>query len=249
MMKKPSIHQVAQYAKDALIRFPLVVLSALIGSLAGIYLVQVNEVSQNVFPIINLMLSAALGIPLFFFIRMLSQKEELSRRLSAGLDVLAFLMLIGIYFSLPDQDNTQNTFQPYIRYAIYNACLHLVVSFLPFVLDKDINSFWNYNITLLISLLKAILYSMVLYIGMVLALLAIHLLFDLNFDDKIYPQLFILMIGLVNTWFFLSGIPKKLDQPEWGYPPKELKAFAQYILLPLLAVYLLILYGYGTKIV
>src|SRR5690554_7276939 len=57
------------------------------------------------------------------------------------------------------------------------------------------------------------------------------------------------MIGFFNTWFFLSGIPEKLDQSEGAYPPKELKVFAQYILLPLLAVYLLILYGYGAKIV
>ena len=248
-MKKPSIHQLAQNAKDALIRFPWVLLSALIGSLAGIYLVQVSEVSQNVFPIINLMLSAALGIPLFFSIRMLLEKENLSKFWAAGLYVSAFVVLMGIYFSLPDQDNTWNTFQPYIRYAIYNVCLHLVVSFLPFVWDKDIISFWNYNITLLIRILTAILYSIVLYIGMILALLAIHLLFDLNFDEKIYPQLFILMIGLFNTWFFLSGIPDKTDQPEGAYRPKELKVFAQYILLTLLAVYLLILYGYGAKIV
>ena len=248
-MKKPSIHQLAQSAKDAFIRFPLVILSALIGSLAGMYWVQVSEVSQHVLPMVNLMLTAALGIPLFFSIRMLLEGEGRFKPWTAAFYIAAVLLLIGIYFSLPDQDATQNTFQPYIRYSIYNVCLHLFVSFSPFLLTRREEHFWSYNITLLIRVLTALLYSLVLFLGIVLALLALHLLFDLDIDSKIYPQLFILIMGLFNTWIFLAGIPFEGTTVEEEAPPKELKVFAQYVLLPLLAVYLLILYGYGTKIV
>ncbi|HLW19286.1 MAG TPA: DUF4153 domain-containing protein [Cyclobacteriaceae bacterium] len=249
MMKKPSIQQLALNARDALIRFPLVLLSAFIGSMVGIYLVEVNEVTQDVFPFINVMLCAVLGIPLYFSVQIWLEKSQTAGMYDILLPVLATVILVFIYFSLPGQDTSQNTFQPYIRYAIYNACLHLVVSFSPFVMDKDIDGFWHYNITLLIRVLAAFLYAMVLFLGIMLALLALHLLFDLEFDNKIYPQLFILMIGFFNTLFFLSGVPKELHPQEGIDAPKELKVFAQYILLPLLAVYLLILYGYGAKIV
>lgn len=245
-MKKPSVHRLVQNAKDSLIRFPWVILSALIGSLAGMYAVQVNEVSQNLLPLINLMLTAALGIPLFFSIRMLLEGTARFKAWSAAFYIAAALLLTGIYLSLPGQDSTQNTFQPYLRYAIYNVCLHLFVSFSPFLVNRGEGRFWSYNISLLIRILTALLYSLVLFLGVVLALLALHLLFDLDIDSKIYPQLFILIIGLFNTWIFLAGIP--LEEKEEA-PPKELKVFAQYVLLPLLAVYLLILYGYGTKIV
>lgn len=248
-MKKLSIHKLALTARESLIRFPLVILSAFIGTLAGVYLVEVSEVTQDVFPFINVMLCGALGIPLYFSVQVLVEKKALGRRYVIILPFVATLVLVLIYLSLPNEDSTHNTFQPYVRYVIYNVCLHLLVSFLPFVSIKPVDSFWNYNISLLLRILTSIVYSMVLYVGVVLALLALHLLFDLDFDGKIYLQLFILMIGLFNTWFFLSGIPRRLNQLEGTPPPKELKAFAQYVLLPLLAVYLLILYGYGAKIV
>lgn len=248
-MKKPSIHQLAQHAKDAFIRFPLVILSALIGSLAGIYWVQVSEVSYNTLPMINLMLTGALGIPLFFSIHMLLERHERPASWSVAYYIVALMLLVGIYFSLPGQDVTQNTFQPYFRYAIYNACLHLFVSFSPFFFTKREGHFWSYNITLLIRVLTALLYSLVLFLGIVLALLALHLLFDLDIDSKMYPQLFILIIGLFNTWIFLAGIPLEEHTIKEDAPPKELKIFAQYVLLPLLGVYLLILYAYGAKII
>ena len=248
-MKKPSIHQLAQHALDAFVRFPWVILSALIGSLAGMYWVQVSEVSQNVLPMINLMLAAALGIPLFFSLQILLERGVPMKHPALFLPVLALLVLIGVYFSLPGQDATQNTFQPYLRYAVYNACLHLFVSFSPFLFSGKKAGFWTYNISLLIRILTSLLYSLVLFLGILLALLALHLLFDLNIDSKIYPQLFILIIGLFNTWIFLAGIPSEEVITNEQAPPKELKVFAQYVLLPLLLVYLLILYGYGVKIV
>ena len=248
-MKKPSIHQLALHARDALIRFPWVILTALIGSLAGMYGVQVSEVSHNILPVINLMLTAALGIPLFFAIQILLERGVPIKHAVAVLPILAVILLIGIYYSLPGQDTTQNTFQPYLRYAIYNVCLHLFVSYSPFLFNKGEGNFWSYNITLLIRILTSLLYSLVLFLGIVLALLALHLLFDLDIDSKIYPQLFILIIGLFNTWIFLAGVPLGESTIKEAAPPKELKVFAQYVLLPLLSLYLLILYGYGAKII
>src|SRR5690606_16603777 len=180
---------------------------------------------------------------------MLLERAHRLQRWAVLMHLLAFLVLGGIYWSLPGQDTTQNTFQPYFRYAIYNVCLHLFVAFSPFLTERNDTGFWAYNMTLLIRILAALLYALILFLGIVMALFAVHLLFDLDIDSKIYPQLFILIMGLFNTWIFLAGIPFEGTTVEEEAPPKELKVFAQYVLLPLLAVYLLILYGYGTKIV
>src|SRR5690606_30297990 len=155
-------------------------------------------------------------------------------------------ILASLYYSLPGQDMTHNTSLPYIRYAIYNACVHLLIAFIPFLSSTGTRGFWNYNIRLFIRILTSLFYSAILFIGISLALLALHLLFDIDFDEKIYLQIFIMVIGLFNTWFFLAGVPEDIDQmEEINRFPKPLKVFAQYILLPLLALYLLILYGYG----
>src|SRR5690606_39197420 len=62
-------------------------------------------------------------------------------------------------------------------------------------------------------------------------------------------QIFIMVIGLFNTWLFVSGINinlRELDQLQLY--PKKIKAFSCYVLLPLLLLYLLILYSYGFRI-
>jgi hypothetical protein len=58
------------------------------------------------------------------------------------------------------------------------------------------------------------------------------------------------MAFLFNTWFFLAGIPEDLDRldDELQYP-SELKAFAQYLLIPIVVVYLVILTTYLGKVV
>ena len=55
---------------------------------------------------------------------------------------------------------------------------------------------------------------------------------------------------LFSSWFFVSGIPKNLDELEKGVEyPSGLKTFGQYILLPLMMIYFVILYTYGAKII
>ena len=119
----------------------------------------------------------------------------------------------------------------------------------PFLGAGEINGFWHYNKTLLLRLLTALVYSIVLNSGLSLALAALDHLFGINVPGKRYGELVILIIGLFNTWFFLTGVPEHLDSLDTltDYP-KGLKVFAQYILFPLVAVYLIILYAYLVKI-
>jgi hypothetical protein len=57
------------------------------------------------------------------------------------------------------------------------------------------------------------------------------------------------VVGLFGPWFFLAGVPEDLESLDTIEEyPKGLKIFAQYILLSLVIVYLLILYAYLLKI-
>lgn len=249
-MKLPSIDYLYTRAKNSAVRFPLTLIASFISVCIGIYLIEFENDAINLFPLINLMLCTALGIPLFFCLNIFSQKLKLDKSKNILLKVGGAVIIALLYFTLPSSEETANTSLPYIRYTIYNIALHLLVSFAPYLKGKELNGFWQYNRILFTRLILSVVYSGFLYAGIALAMGAMQLLFDVKIDGETYGELFIFIGGFFNTWFFISGIPDDFDDLEKieDYP-FGLKVFSQYILLPLLLLYLVILYMYGAKII
>ncbi|MCF8424633.1 MAG: DUF4153 domain-containing protein [Bacteroidia bacterium] len=248
-MKLPSINYLITSAKNSLIRFPLTILCSLLSAMVAIYLVEYGKSDSKMLPYINVMLCASIGIPLFFCTTIISNKKGFSKKNSGIINLIAASILVGIFFTLPNATSTHNTSLPYIKYAIYNITCHLLVSFVPFAFSRQLNAFWHYNKILFIRLLASILYSAFIFIGLAIALTSLKLLFDIDIHSELYFEIWIVLISIFNTWFFVSGIPEDFDPLEQIYEyPKGLKTFSQFVLLPLLALYLIILYTYGTKI-
>ncbi|WPR75565.1 DUF4153 domain-containing protein [Algoriphagus sp. NG3] len=247
-MKFPSITQLQQDGTHAALRFPFSLLFGFLAAGLGCWMIELN--SSHDLRFLNLLLTFGLGIPLFFCIDVFAEKKRftLFQRSISWIIGLVFLGLI--YMSFPSEDVYTNTRIPYIRYTIYNLAIHLMVSFLPYVGSDNQEGFWNYNKNLFIRLVTGIYYSSVIFIGISLALLAINALFEVNIKGETYAQLFVITYGIFNTWFFLADIPhtfaNELTQKDY---PKGLKIFTQFILIPLLLVYLCILYLYGGKII
>jgi hypothetical protein len=195
------------------------------------------------------MLTASIGIPLFFSASIIAAKRKFNVRDKRLLMLLVAVLLVIIYFTLPNAESTHNTALPYVKYAIYNITAHLMVSFIPFIFNKQINGFWQHNKILFIRIWTSALFSGVLYVGLALALVSMKLLFEIDINEKLYFDIYIFIAGIFNTWFFLSGIPEDFDELDSiEVYPKGLKIFSQYILLSLLGLYLVILYFYGGKI-
>lgn len=249
-MKFPSLHYLKEKSVTAFKRFPLSILFAVVGVISAIYLIENEHRLESVFPITNLLLTSALAIPLFFCINVYSEKFLLTTKFKTLGIFIGLVLLALIYYSLPSSPLTFNTAIPYIRYVIYNIGIHLLVAFIPFVKTKELNGFWQYNKLLFIRFITSALYSGFIYVGIVLALVALNVLFDIKIRDQLYFELWVIVVGLFNTWFFTAGMPssfQNLDADD-DYP-KGLKIFAQFVLFPLLILYLLILYGYGLKII
>jgi hypothetical protein len=93
------------------------------------------------------------------------------------------------------------------------------------------------------------LYSQVLFAGLAIALAAVDHLFGVEIDGDVYLELYCVIAGLINTWVFLAGVPADLEAENRADDyPAGLKVFTQYILLPLVALYFLILIAYEAKI-
>ena len=248
-MKLPSFQYLISNARKTLFRFPLTLLASAIAVTIGIYLIENENHVKNLFPFVNIMLTATIGIPLFFSATIISAKRKLDPKDHRVLMLIVLGLLSLIYFTLPNAESTHNTALPYVKYGIYNIAAHLLVSFIPFAFSKQINGFWQHNKILFIRIFTSILFSGVLYVGLALALTSLHLLFEININEKLYFDMYIFIAGIFNTWFFLSGIPEDFDELDTvSEYPKGLKIFAQYVLFSLLALYLLILYFYGGKI-
>jgi hypothetical protein len=246
-MKFPSLSHLASEASRTFRRFPLSISSALLGTIIAIYLV---ELEQEKLYLVNLILTAALGIPFFFAIRILSEFLALEKKPVILLQLGGILFLGLIYWSFPVELSFDTHRAPYIRYLIYNLTIHLFVAILPFFKSKNQLSFWNFNKLLFLRIVLGALYSFVIHSGISFALLAIMALFDAEIDPLTFLQLFIITIGVFNTWFFLAGIPMNFRE---GFTtkdyPRGIRVFTQFVLIPLLLIYLLILYVYGGKII
>src|SRR5690606_6285564 len=104
--------------------------------------------------------------------------------------------------------------QPELRFMIRHMALvlalHLAASYIMFMNQREENAFWQFNKALFLRILTAALYSAVLYLGLIVAIVALEQLFGLDVPDKIYPELWVFMVGVFNTWFFLAGVPTNI---------------------------------------
>lgn len=229
-------------------RFPLVWLSAFLASTAFSSMIgdEVATDRGNLLAVLSQTFS--LGIPLFFAATLFAEITT-GRFRKLGIYKLALAVLVVVYFHL-NNVNTHGFSQGElgIAYAGYFLAFHLLVSFLPFIKQFNSSVFWHFNKTLFLRAAITVLYVGVLYAGLAGALLALDQLLGFEIKPVYYGRLWVYMAGLGSVWMFLAHIPEKLQETvDTGYP-KGLQVFAQYILMPLVLIYLVILYIYGIKI-
>lgn len=159
------------------------------------------------------------------------------------------LALLAIYYALLDMDAKAMEQIHLPRYLGLLALAHLFVAAAPFLNRRLVADFWEYNKQLFANFVIGAVYTMILFSGLSLAVFAVKELFGLDIDNKIYAHLFVLLAGIFNTSFFLAHFPQ-----EYQFADREqaynvvFKNLCQYILIPIVGVYFLILYTYSVKI-
>jgi hypothetical protein len=248
MSRLPSLQNVLNATLKTVLRFPLEIITAISGTIFAIILNEVRynnpnkEFYEKVLMSCSLCLVLFLSISLFF---LASKKNNILRfTVSIVLGSLVFLFVNSFHKYTTDVEIQQ--------FFVLNIVFHLLVSFagfLPRTYNQD--EFWEFNKQLFLRILTAGLYSIVLYSGLALAILAVDKLFNVDFYDHIYLHVFFIIAGIFNTTFFLSGVPET-NSPQaplvLNYP-KGLKNFTQFVLLPLISLYLVILICYEAKII
>jgi hypothetical protein len=247
MARFPSFQKIIDNTLSTISRFPLETLTAVLGTIMAIYLSE--ETSGPMEKIyIKTLLCCSLCLALFLSITLYFSRDLKNNALRFGTSLVLGSIIVLFVFNFSNPIKTYEMYQ----FIALNLGLHLLVSFAAFIQRKyDPEAFWEFNKQLFLRILTAGLYSMVIYAGLSFALLAINLLFEIEFYDKIYVHLFFIIAGIFNTLFFLTGVPKTNDSkaPLVLNYPIGLKKFTQYVLVPLISIYLIILLSYEIKII
>lgn len=245
-MKFPSIKSLAEGAKNTFLRFPVELLFAFAGTagaIANIELNNVNAVAEawctRITMTGNLGLLLSLSATLFTESRGIKGKKRIA--IKAAAVAIAILLLFLLNPELNEAD--------YIRFGLLSLSFHLLVAYAAFTAKGHIQGFWQFNKTLFLRFLTSALYGTVLYAGLAAALGAMNLLFNFKFEFDTFSILWVCIVGIFTTAFFLAGVPANYAelQDDLSYP-KGLKVFTQYVLIPLASIYLLILISYEIKI-
>jgi hypothetical protein len=241
-MRLPSIVRLAEQSRDVLRRFPWTMLVATIAAAAAIIATTRSADEEWA----RLAMVAALGLPLTIAMTLLAEERRVSRPAAAAVNLAAIGLLVLFYvvWSGPDRKHEA------IRYFQLSAGFHMLVAFLPFAGQRETGGFWQYNRRLFLGFLRAGVFSLVLFIGLAVALGALDKLFGVDVPAEFYGRTALMIALIVNTAIFLGVVPLGLGElaADTEYP-RVLKLFSQFILTPLVFVYLLILIAYLVKIV
>ncbi len=240
----PTLGVVVTAATRAARRFPLVLACAFLSAIAGILLV--NNHSEDD-PSVRLLAAATLGLPLLFALTLTGERRfapgDARRWVLPGIGFLVLLTFWTVWPSWPEPVQIA-------RYFELSISFHLLAAFLPYAGVDEQNGFWQYNKALFIRFLVTGIFAGVLYGGLAVALAAVDKLLGVDIPSEAYGRLWFVIAFVFTTWFFTGGVVEDLAalQQQRDVPP-SLRIFAQYVLVPIVVVYLVILTLYLGKVV
>lgn len=242
-MKRISIKEWSEKLQQMAVRFTFPLFFVL--GLAFLFFINVNKDNADIDSRIWTLFG--LGIPLMLSVSLFS--EGLKDKLWKVVFSLIGIILLTIYaYILPDKDNflSIHYYQIFTLGIVFTlSCF--VVSF--FRKDNDI-SFWEFSKTSIIQFIISFIFAGVLMLGLSLAILSLRELFNINIKDEVYQNLSVICFAIFAPLYFLSNVPTEIDKRKQEYKlDKFLKILGLFILLPILAIYSIILYVYLIQII
>ncbi len=238
-----TIDKLSQKIIETLKRFPLASFSAFIFTIIIITLMELdylNRDSSYINIATKIAFVSSLGIILFPTLKLFWSNFLMS--------IVGILLLIGYYYILPTNITTENHYI-FVRHFFLILATFLMFIWTPFISVKISNkNIWEWTQNFILVLLSTMLFSLILYSGISLALYSIEKLFNIYIPTIRYAQLAILVFGIYGVNLFLSQIPKYILLLQVRTYTKAEIIFTKYILTPLTIGYFLILVAYSTKI-
>jgi hypothetical protein len=166
--------------------------------------------------------------------------------------VQAIVHLLWILGAVYLYENFEGNLDINIALAYISAIVLTFISIfiLSFLREKDDITAWNFTLRILLSGLIAAFIGLILAGGINLLFLSFQELFKLNISNEVYPDVFIICLGLIATILFLGLVPA--GEEKHDHTLRKMNRFGHvviyYLFIPLLASYIVTLYIYALQI-
>lgn len=231
--------------EEVIRRFPVTVGFLFISTAYWLYL---STLKKNTFEHFEIFATLFMGIFIFMPVYLFLERRPELKRYNVLIHVLTFLFLASYYFfikQIPDYK------LPYI----FSVSLFLPISslFIIPVYGQTNDTVARHTVRLVGYFDIVMLYSALLFIGVVVALAIIRVLFNGHFNELMYFRAWLVLAGLYAPLLYLTQFPRygksagKNNGKDWEIPP-NLVFQIKYILTPLSVLYFLILYLYFLRI-
>lgn len=221
-------------------RFPLALAAAVTGSAAGCVMLA-SHARQDEAPL-TLLLASWLGVALTLTAALVAERAG-TRARKLALHALAIVGVAACFAGLRHQSEDWL----FMRFFAWLLAAHALLALAPLPSRGD---FREFNLLLFARTTTALVFTHVLFVGIAIAMEATKRLFDVRIEEHRFGQLWLVLMGVVNTAYVLAGIPRDWDRLRGRIePPKVVDALARHALLPLSGLYLVLLYAYSVKIV
>lgn len=245
-MRLPTFAGLTAASRDVIVRFPEALLAGAVSAVVAMFVVRGGH-GDTFGPA---WAAAGLAIPLFFVAAMLSEElrpERVGRfgRARLVLDLLVCVAVVAFALSWKGWGEYARAH----RLIQFGLATLLFAAFAPFVRRHDSNAFWQWNRALFVRFVVGGLFSVVLFGGLAIAIAAMKPLFGLKVPERTIFDLWLLVVFVFQPTYVFAGVPRDFDAlaSDRDYPI-VLRVFAQYLLVPLVALYLVILTVYLVKV-
>ena len=236
--------------KKAIERFPLTVFCSVVVFMLSVYLVENPELkNENLLNELHKMvILLGMSIPLTLALELarekyLSGKNRWVIRFVNALITLIFIIFYRFYYlSGKNSSSTLDSLEQLMATGIIFFLCFLLV---PVIGKKDEEE--KYFQSVIVDKTVTILFSVVLFLGLIAVFATIDGLSLIKLDSNIYIETWLFVVFVFSVIFFLSKL-KKVDESLENYEIHKIFKFLIYfIVIPLITTYTGILYVYFGK--
>ena len=236
--------------KKAIERFPLTVFCSIVVFILSVYLVENPELkNENLLNELHKMvILLGMSIPLTLALELarekyLSGKNKWVIRSVNALITLIFIIFYRFYYlSGKNSSSTLDSLEQLMATGIIFFLCFLLV---PVIGKKDEEE--KYFQSVIVDKTVTILFSVVLFLGLIAVFATIDGLSLIKLDSNIYIETWLFVVFVFSVIFFLSKL-KKVDESLENYEIHKIFKFLIYfIVIPLITTYTGILYVYFGK--
>lgn len=200
--------------------------------------------SPTIKTLTRLAMMFGLGIPISLCIKLIFERY---RQLSVFLKLLIYALASGalvVYYFFLIKDLEMVSI---VRYVALSFAFYLGFLFSPYINKKE--NFELYIIKIITRFFITVIYAVVLFLGLAAIIFTLDKLLGIYVEGKMYYYTWLFIAGIFSPIFFLAGVPSIDESLEDYKYPNFFKILLLYIVMPLLTIYMVILYIYFAKII